>query len=77
VYDDPADLATYGVTVIDLTKTTSGDRPNHAKFADNPMLVKLLGKTARAIAHAGRGSAARWPRWAEPRQAVGAWPIIV
>lgn len=49
-YDDPADLAKYGVTVIDLTKTTSGDRLNHAKFADNPMLVKLLGARLRAPA---------------------------
>ena len=42
-YGNAADLAKYGVVVADLTKTTSADRLNHAKFADNPFLVKLLG----------------------------------
>ena len=43
-YGNASDLAQFGVTVVDLTKTTSGDRLNHAKFADNPLLVQLLGK---------------------------------
>ena len=49
-YEDAADLATYGVIVVDLTKTESGDRLNHAKFADNPVIVKLLGERLRAPA---------------------------
>lgn len=54
-YGNASDLAQYGVTVVDLTKTTSGDRLNHAKFADNPLLVQLLGKqlqTPAALAEA-------------------------
>ncbi|WP_245486193.1 alpha/beta hydrolase, partial [Mesorhizobium sp. M5C.F.Ca.IN.020.29.1.1] len=49
-YGDAADLASYGVSVIDLTKTKGGDRLNHAKFADNPFLVQLLGDRLRAPA---------------------------
>lgn len=49
-YDDPADLATYGVTVFDLTGSSSGDKLNHTKFADNPVLVQLLGDRLRAPA---------------------------
>ena len=52
-YGDAADLASYGVTVVDLTKTKGGDRLNHAKFADNPILVQLLGdrlKTPASLA---------------------------
>jgi esterase/lipase superfamily enzyme len=43
-YGNAADLASYGVVVADLTKTKSGGRLNHAKFADNPFLVQLLGE---------------------------------
>jgi len=46
-YNDAADLASYGVTVVDLTKTKSADRLNHAKFADNPVLVQLLGQSLK------------------------------
>jgi esterase/lipase superfamily enzyme len=42
-YGDAADLASYGVVVVDLTKAKSGNSLNHAKFADNPILVQLLG----------------------------------
>lgn len=49
-YKDAADLASYGVIVVDLTKTKGGDRLNHAKFADNPILVQLLGDRLRAPA---------------------------
>lgn len=43
-YGDAADLAGYGVTVADLSQTKGADRLNHAKFADNPFLVQLLGE---------------------------------
>ncbi|MBZ9676891.1 alpha/beta hydrolase [Mesorhizobium sp. ES1-1] len=49
-YDDAADLASYGVSVVDLSKLKSGDRLNHAKFADNPILVRLLGDRLRTPA---------------------------
>ncbi|TIR35402.1 MAG: alpha/beta hydrolase, partial [Mesorhizobium sp.] len=49
-YGDAADLASYGVSVVDLSKTKGGDRLNHAKFADNPFLVQLLGDRLRAPA---------------------------
>ncbi|MDG4902439.1 MULTISPECIES: alpha/beta hydrolase [unclassified Mesorhizobium] len=49
-YDNAADLANYGVTVVDLTRTKGGDRLNHAKFADNPILVQLLGNRLRTPA---------------------------
>jgi len=39
------ELAEYGVTVVDVTALTAGDSLNHTKFADNPVLVKLLGVT--------------------------------
>ncbi len=42
-YSNAAELASLGVTVVDLSQTESGDRLNHAKFADNPVLVQLLG----------------------------------
>lgn len=42
-YGDAADLASYGVVVVDLTQAKSGNSLNHAKFADNPILVQLLG----------------------------------
>jgi esterase/lipase superfamily enzyme len=49
-YNDAADLASYGVIVVDLTNTKSGDRLNHAKFADNPILVQLMGDRLRVPA---------------------------
>lgn len=41
------ELAALGVTVVDLSGTESGDKLNHAKFADNPVLVQLLGARLR------------------------------
>lgn len=41
------ELAELGVTVVDLTAIKSGDKLNHAKFADNPVLVQLLGERLR------------------------------
>jgi esterase/lipase superfamily enzyme len=41
------DLSTYGVTVVDLSSAKASDSFNHTKFADNPELVKLLGKRLR------------------------------
>ncbi len=46
-YNNAAALAELGVTVVDLSSTESGDRLNHAKFADNPVLVQLLGARLR------------------------------
>ncbi len=43
-YGNAADLASYGIVVADLTQTKGNDRLNHAKFADNPFLVQLLGE---------------------------------
>ena len=47
-YDDDADLAKLGVTVADLTEVHSANRLNHAKFADNPLLIQMLGEQLRA-----------------------------
>ena len=41
------ELAALGVTVVDLSSIQSGDKLNHAKFADNPVLVQLLGDRLR------------------------------
>ncbi|MDX8448919.1 alpha/beta hydrolase [Mesorhizobium captivum] len=49
-YGNAADLASYGVSVVDLSQTKGGDRLNHAKFADNPILVQLLGNRLRTPA---------------------------
>ena len=46
-YSDAAELAALGVTVVDLSATQGGDKLNHAKFADNPVLVQLLGERLR------------------------------
>jgi esterase/lipase superfamily enzyme len=43
-YKDAADIASLGVTVIDLTNVAAGDSLNHTKFADNPALITLLGQ---------------------------------
>lgn len=43
-YGDDEDLARLGVTVINLSGVSSGDSLNHAKFADNPLMVQLLGQ---------------------------------
>lgn len=46
-YKNAADLADYGVTVIDLSSAKATDSFNHTKFADNPVLVKMLGQRLR------------------------------
>jgi esterase/lipase superfamily enzyme len=46
-YKNAADLAEYGVVVVDLSKEKGADSLNHTKFADNPALVKLLGQRLR------------------------------
>jgi esterase/lipase superfamily enzyme len=43
-YADARDLADYGVIVVNMSDLKAGDRLNHAKFADNPLIVRLLGK---------------------------------
>jgi esterase/lipase superfamily enzyme len=46
-YKDAADLASYGVTVVDLSSVKGSDSFNHTKFADNPELVKMIGQRLR------------------------------
>lgn len=46
-YRDAADLASYGVTVVDLSKEKGSDSFNHTKFADNPAMVKMIGQRLR------------------------------
>ena len=46
-FGDPAVLAELGVVAVDVSHEEGGDRLNHTKFADNPELVKLLGKRLR------------------------------
>jgi esterase/lipase superfamily enzyme len=43
-YDNTQEIAELGLTVIDLTQVSAGDSLNHAKFADNPVMVKLIGE---------------------------------
>ena len=54
-YEDAADIASYGVIAVDLTKVEAGDSLNHAKFADNPTLVTLLGARLRQDSTLGAG----------------------
>lgn len=42
-YGNDKALAALGVTVVDVSSLSSGDRLNHARFADNPVLIQLLG----------------------------------
>lgn len=42
-YGNDADLAELGVIAVDVSSLSSGDRLNHARFADNPVLIQLLG----------------------------------
>lgn len=41
-YRNVGELAELGVTVVDVSQIP-GDRLNHIKFAENPMLIKLIG----------------------------------
>ncbi|EKF43928.1 hypothetical protein NA8A_03930 [Nitratireductor indicus C115] len=43
-YADAKDLTDLGVVVVDVTKVSSDSWLNHTKFAENPVLVKLLGE---------------------------------
>jgi len=43
-YGNDEDLASLGVNVINISGVSSGDSLNHAKFADNPLMVQLLGQ---------------------------------
>ncbi|WP_157019269.1 alpha/beta hydrolase [Mesorhizobium xinjiangense] len=46
-YEDAGDIAAYGVTVVNVTNVEAGDMANHTKFADNPVLVTLIGDRLR------------------------------
>lgn len=46
-YRDAADLADYGVSVVDVTSAKGADSFNHTKFADNPALIRQLGQRLR------------------------------
>jgi len=43
-YAEATDLSSLGVTVVNLSGIAAGDRMNHAKFADNPLIVRILGQ---------------------------------
>ena len=55
-YGSDDDLASLGVTVIDISGISSGDSLNHAKFADNPLMVQLLGQRLNEDDMLGGGS---------------------
>ncbi len=42
-YADAQDLASYGVIVADLSNVEAGDSLNHTTFAENPVMVRMLG----------------------------------
>jgi esterase/lipase superfamily enzyme len=46
-YKNPAELAELGLIVVNLSNLKAGDQFNHAKFADNPLMVRLLGERLR------------------------------
>lgn len=66
-YGNAADLAALGVVVVDLTNTKGNDRLNHAKFADNPILVQLLGDRLRTPAALAAGQ----PEIGQPIENLG------
>jgi len=41
---DPEELAPLGVTVVDLTEVNDTNSANHAKFANSPEIVQILGE---------------------------------
>jgi esterase/lipase superfamily enzyme len=43
-YKDAQQIADLGVIAVDVSDVKAGDRLNHAKFADNPLLIKILGE---------------------------------
>lgn len=42
-YSDASELSKLGVVVVDLTQV-KGDPLNHTKFAENPVMIKLIGE---------------------------------
>lgn len=46
-YANAKDIAELGIVVVDLSAIKAGNSYNHTKFADNPVLVKLLGEGLR------------------------------
>lgn len=43
-YSDAAELAGLGLIVVNLGSLRAGDSLNHTKFADNPLMVRLIGE---------------------------------
>jgi esterase/lipase superfamily enzyme len=43
-YENTEEIVKLGLVVVDLTDVSSGDRLRHAKFADNPVMVRLIGE---------------------------------
>ncbi len=43
-YRDVEEIAKLGVIAVDLSTLKSGDRLNHTKFAENPVLIQVLGE---------------------------------
>lgn len=43
-YSDAGALADLGLIVVNLSDLKASDRFNHAKFADNPLMVRLIGE---------------------------------
>lgn len=46
-YGDAKEIADLGVIAVDLSQLGAGDRLNHTKFADNPVLISILGDRLR------------------------------
>jgi len=47
-YGDDKALAELGIITVDVSSLSSGDSFNHARFADNPLLIQLLGERLNA-----------------------------
>jgi esterase/lipase superfamily enzyme len=43
-YSNAEEIAKLGVVAVDLSKVQTEDRLNHTKFAENPVLIKILGE---------------------------------
>ncbi len=56
-YDKSEELAELGIIVVNVSGLGAGDPLNHTKFADNPLLVKLLGDRLRENDQLGTGTA--------------------
>lgn len=46
-YGDPKEIAKLGVIAVDISDVRSPDRLNHTKFAENPVLITVLGDRLR------------------------------